>query len=551
MKRQQPSGVLLLLALVMMALVLSAALVLGTVIVRELRLAQVSDKGITAFYASETAAEDAVYRMFKLGEQAVDLATSGSLSGGSSWTRLAKQTDSEFVFDFIAKDETVVVNLYNTGETNQAAQVESFSMEWTSGQTLELAVSEWDGSTLATPTSQNCVSSPCFSNTPRFDKAYYVTITARGSAVTDLIVSAYSGDGATGTPVGVEIPVTVVATGEYKGAQQAVELRLPVPAPWEGTPVPPPTQTCGNGVTEGTETCDDNNTNNGDGCSATCQIEVPSAVCGNGTVETGETCDDSNTANGDGCSSTCQTEVPACGDGNIDAGETCDDSNTANGDGCSSTCQNEAAPVLTTIIVSPNPASPTFTAGSVNLERVQFSAQGKDQYGNDIAIIPAPTWTRLTGLGGINSSTGQYVTTTGDTTFSVRATSGSITGDASGAVVCPPCTDLNLAGLNAPVDGFWTGGYVNFSRYPMTNARCSGAYYTNSFSVVTPITATCNNTYPINNCAGYYTAQPPVVQIFSDSYGWGVTNVGRYSKNDGSTWPTVIFNQGAVRFCKP
>ena len=34
------------------------------------------------------------------------------------------------------------------------------------------------------------------------------------------------------------------------------------------------------------------------------------AVCGNGVIETGETCDDGNTVSGDGCSSTCQTEVP-------------------------------------------------------------------------------------------------------------------------------------------------------------------------------------------------------------------------------------------------
>ena len=31
-------------------------------------------------------------------------------------------------------------------------------------------------------------------------------------------------------------------------------------------------------------------------------------TCGNGVVDPGETCDDSNTNNGDGCSSTCQTE---------------------------------------------------------------------------------------------------------------------------------------------------------------------------------------------------------------------------------------------------
>ena len=30
---------------------------------------------------------------------------------------------------------------------------------------------------------------------------------------------------------------------------------------------------CGNGIITGSEKCDDNNTNNGDGCSSMCQIE--------------------------------------------------------------------------------------------------------------------------------------------------------------------------------------------------------------------------------------------------------------------------------------
>ena len=33
------------------------------------------------------------------------------------------------------------------------------------------------------------------------------------------------------------------------------------------------------------------------------------ATCGNGAVDPGETCDDGNTTDGDGCSATCQTEV--------------------------------------------------------------------------------------------------------------------------------------------------------------------------------------------------------------------------------------------------
>ena len=38
-------------------------------------------------------------------------------------------------------------------------------------------------------------------------------------------------------------------------------------------PPPPPTCCCGDGVINGGEQCDDGNTHNGDGCSATCQLE--------------------------------------------------------------------------------------------------------------------------------------------------------------------------------------------------------------------------------------------------------------------------------------
>ncbi|MFN9959452.1 MAG: hypothetical protein ACK55I_40705, partial [bacterium] len=37
--------------------------------------------------------------------------------------------------------------------------------------------------------------------------------------------------------------------------------------------------TCGDGVVEGAEACDDNDATGGDGCSATCTIE-PGFVCG-------------------------------------------------------------------------------------------------------------------------------------------------------------------------------------------------------------------------------------------------------------------------------
>ena len=102
-----------------------------------------------------------------------------------------------------------------------------------------------------------------------------------------------------------------------------------------------PQPTCGDAVIDATEECDDGNTENGDGCSSTCEIE-PQPTCGDAVIDATEECDDGNTENGDGCSSTCEIEPqPACGDGVVDANEQCDDGNTENGDGCDSGCNQE------------------------------------------------------------------------------------------------------------------------------------------------------------------------------------------------------------------
>lgn len=104
----------------------------------------------------------------------------------------------------------------------------------------------------------------------------------------------------------------------------------------------------------GTETCDDGNTENNDGCSSLCQLQthggryncVNSAanpattctdVCGDGfnvnkdmkgNARTGfETyCDDGNTISGDGCSATCQVEADfECLGGNLVKADFCRD----------------------------------------------------------------------------------------------------------------------------------------------------------------------------------------------------------------------------------
>ena len=84
--------------------------------------------------------------------------------------------------------------------------------------------------------------------------------------------------------------------------------------------------------------CDDNNSNNDDGCNEICEVEegwtcvndavltydVCTEICGDGLDFFNYPCDDGNLIPGDGCDATCQIEVGwACGGGNYPWADTC------------------------------------------------------------------------------------------------------------------------------------------------------------------------------------------------------------------------------------
>lgn len=131
-------------------------------------------------------------------------------------------------------------------------------------------------------------------------------------------------------------------------------------------PEPEP-EFCGDANLGDDESCDDGNTNPGDGCSDDCALEdgftcpVVGArcelakICGDARQIGDEQCDDGNTEDLDGCSGTCRIEADhacptpgelcvstvVCGDGRVSGGETCDDGNVEDGDGCDGACAVE------------------------------------------------------------------------------------------------------------------------------------------------------------------------------------------------------------------
>jgi cysteine-rich repeat protein len=103
---------------------------------------------------------------------------------------------------------------------------------------------------------------------------------------------------------------TVALPAALRGVTAAIELRIyGFAAEADGgtwridnaTLIGEVVPTCGNGVLDPGEQCDDGNRSAGDGCSPACQLEI----CGNGVVEGNEQCDDGNAVDGDGCEASC------------------------------------------------------------------------------------------------------------------------------------------------------------------------------------------------------------------------------------------------------
>jgi fibro-slime domain-containing protein len=182
---------------------------------------------------------------------------------------------------------------------------------------------------------------------------------------------------------------------------------------------------CGDSIKVGAEQCDDGNANNGDGCSSLCQLEFAGPVesngwmcptvgqpcvrttCGNGMVEGSEACDDGNNDTADGCSPFCRKEPvcpsgggacnTSCGDGlllavDMAAGQQCDDGNNVSGDGCSATCIKETGYDCTSVPIARDPHFPIVyrdfkgkneTNGHPDFENVNGTESGiaQDQLG--------------------------------------------------------------------------------------------------------------------------------------------------------------------------
>lgn len=107
--------------LIMSLLILSSLLIIGasvgTIVLNQLRQSRNTDFAIVSYYAADSAIEDVLYKIRKLGQSVGDLNSSdyqGDFNDDSSWTWERDIASTTPFFVFLKKNRPVVINLYDS-----------------------------------------------------------------------------------------------------------------------------------------------------------------------------------------------------------------------------------------------------------------------------------------------------------------------------------------------------------------------------------------------------------------------------------------------------
>lgn len=252
------------LALLVMAGIMTAGLAIGAIVLNEIKQARNIDFSAVAYYASESGVEQALYKLRKeeavlncpagvcdpngyctLGDREPCLRGGGNLDNQSSFT--ATWTDkAEQIYGKIKKDGTLQVDLYNL-EEEAAPGIESLKIDWTDtcagGSRIELSFVTWTpaGGWIDNREKYEYSYNPAFpalstaiNNKFSGTKIYRVRIKAFECDIANMTITAWGADNA--APPKKEIPsmITLNSVGNYINLRQAVKMTMPRKSPMSG-----------------------------------------------------------------------------------------------------------------------------------------------------------------------------------------------------------------------------------------------------------------------------------------------------------------------------
>lgn len=235
------SGSLLLMSMLILSGIVTAASTMGIVTIQNLRQSIAVDQGLVAYYAAESGIEGGLYELRKKETAAASLPLSGTLTNTATWARSIATTLPSLQKD-IKQNDFWEVNLYDADASLSplASPIKSVKIAWTGPGTewIEAEVEPWTAAgVLDTPVKSlfSSTSNPAIVNLQDATTVLYrLRIKALYSNLTGVTVTAWSGLNASGSQVSIPAQVTMISIGSFRRTKQAVRALMPQRGPLSG-----------------------------------------------------------------------------------------------------------------------------------------------------------------------------------------------------------------------------------------------------------------------------------------------------------------------------
>lgn len=225
-------------ALLILSGVLIASSGLGALILSSLRQTRIIDNAVSAYYAAETGAEDALYSVRRRGELPDAVSATQELSNGAGWTRDVTNTEPILYTD-IPRDSTKEILLYDPDNENVSPGIATIDVTWSDG---------CSGCTVLTTNTVEWATSAPFAWVPNAatfkytggsasisleapQKLYRLRLRADNGDMTNVRIEARDGSD---QPKNLPGRVKIDARGDFIGVRQRMTVTLPREAPLSG-----------------------------------------------------------------------------------------------------------------------------------------------------------------------------------------------------------------------------------------------------------------------------------------------------------------------------
>ena len=152
------SGSLLLMSILILSSIITAASTMGTITLQNLRLGIAVDNGLVALYAAESGVEDALYEIRKNETAAAALLANGTLANNASWARTITTTTMS-LGKTVPINGSWEINLYepDTSLSPLSNPIKSLRLSWagSGSEWAEVKITPWTtAGSLGAPTTQ-------------------------------------------------------------------------------------------------------------------------------------------------------------------------------------------------------------------------------------------------------------------------------------------------------------------------------------------------------------------------------------------------------------